>query len=167
MNPEVGRFLTVDPFEGVQQEPVTLHKYLYASANPVMYVDPSGEMNFNLSGLLTTVNIVSTLGKTAVRSYEDPNYIKRSLRCQQERTYKILDCMTNLASIVGFTECFFLATCTIGCHYKSFGVLEKQCRNICFTVTTALVGWGGFVGVNSCLDEADETYNKCMGNKQQ
>ena len=43
LNPDVDRFLTVDPFEGVQNDPVSLHKYLYASANPVMYVDPSGE----------------------------------------------------------------------------------------------------------------------------
>jgi len=44
MNPETGRFLTVDPFEGVDRDPVTLHKYLYAANAPTMYVDPSGEI---------------------------------------------------------------------------------------------------------------------------
>lgn len=43
MNPETGRFVSKDTFEGVDADPATLHKYLYASANPVMFVDPSGK----------------------------------------------------------------------------------------------------------------------------
>ena len=46
MNPEIGRFVTTDLWEGVQNDPVTMHKYLYANANPVKYVDPSGRFSF-------------------------------------------------------------------------------------------------------------------------
>jgi len=46
LNPETGRFHTMDSFEGRFSDPQTLHKYLYAHANPVMFVDPSG--NFSL-----------------------------------------------------------------------------------------------------------------------
>ena len=34
MNPSVGRFITMDSYEGSIDDPVSLHKYLYANANP-------------------------------------------------------------------------------------------------------------------------------------
>jgi RHS repeat-associated protein len=70
MNPDVGRFLTVDPFGGVDRDPVTLHKYLYAGMNPVMYVDPSGE--FGLVGLMARAAIVSI---TASLSYSSTAHL--------------------------------------------------------------------------------------------
>ncbi|CAN0457038.1 unnamed protein product, partial [Discosporangium mesarthrocarpum] len=42
LNPETGRFHTMDTYEGRNGEPLTLHKYLYAHGNPVMGLDPSG-----------------------------------------------------------------------------------------------------------------------------
>ncbi len=42
MDPEVGRFVSVDPFPGSATEPATLHKYLYVGANPVDRIDPTG-----------------------------------------------------------------------------------------------------------------------------
>ena len=44
MDPSIGRFIRMDAFQGLQFEPETLHKYLYADANPVMKTDPSGYM---------------------------------------------------------------------------------------------------------------------------
>ncbi|MFS8541829.1 MAG: hypothetical protein LOD89_07045, partial [Tissierellales bacterium] len=41
-NPETGRFLTRDTFEGVEDEPLSLNRYTYAENNPVMSVDPDG-----------------------------------------------------------------------------------------------------------------------------
>ncbi|MEK8022132.1 MAG: RHS repeat-associated core domain-containing protein, partial [Candidatus Parabeggiatoa sp.] len=42
-NPVSGRFLSMDSFDGIPQDPITLHKYLYANADPVNLVDPSGQ----------------------------------------------------------------------------------------------------------------------------
>ncbi|PQQ65387.1 RHS repeat domain-containing protein [Acetivibrio saccincola] len=42
MDPSVGRFITADPFGGFMFEPLSLHKYLYANADPVNKIDPSG-----------------------------------------------------------------------------------------------------------------------------
>lgn len=37
-----GRFLTVDPEQGSIFDPVSLHRYLYANADPVNHLDPTG-----------------------------------------------------------------------------------------------------------------------------
>ncbi len=49
MDPAVGLFLSVDPWEGSPEEPVTLHRYLYAGNDPINRVDPSGEGFFEVS----------------------------------------------------------------------------------------------------------------------
>jgi len=40
--PDMGRFWTMDTYEGEQEDPLSLHKYLYAQDDPVMGTDPSG-----------------------------------------------------------------------------------------------------------------------------
>ena len=42
-NPATGRFVERDPLDGYINVPATLHKYLYASGNPVNRIDPSGK----------------------------------------------------------------------------------------------------------------------------
>ncbi len=41
-SPATGRFLSRDPFEGRAADPVSRHRYLYAHADPVNSIDPSG-----------------------------------------------------------------------------------------------------------------------------
>lgn len=43
MAPAQGRFVSVDPFRGCSSESRSLHRYLYAGANPVLLADPSGQ----------------------------------------------------------------------------------------------------------------------------
>jgi RHS repeat-associated protein len=38
----IGRFTQIDTWQGGPQNPLSLHKYLYAGSNPVGYIDPSG-----------------------------------------------------------------------------------------------------------------------------
>ena len=42
MDTSTGRFISQDSYAGSIFDPISLHKYLYANANPVMYSDPSG-----------------------------------------------------------------------------------------------------------------------------
>ena len=60
MNPQTGRFHTMDTFGGDQEQPLTLHKYLYAADNPVNNVDPSGE-EYETVGMLSAMSISSVL----------------------------------------------------------------------------------------------------------
>jgi RHS repeat-associated protein len=53
LNPNTGRFWTMDTHEGSQENPMSLHKYLYCDNNPANRIDPSGhedivEMEFSL-----------------------------------------------------------------------------------------------------------------------
>ena len=66
MSPETGTFITMDTYAGTLDNPVSLHKYLYANGNPVMYKDPTG--NFSLmetsvaQGIQATINTIITPG---------------------------------------------------------------------------------------------------------
>jgi RHS repeat-associated protein len=42
LNPDTGRFWTMDTFAGNNEDPLSLHKYLYCHDNPVNNTDPSG-----------------------------------------------------------------------------------------------------------------------------
>ncbi len=59
----LGRFTAQDTWMGSNHEPVTLHKYLYANADPVNNIDPSG--NFSIGSLMSAVNTMATLVNTA------------------------------------------------------------------------------------------------------
>ena len=67
MDPAVGRFTQQDTYMGNSSDPVTLHKYLYANANPVSYIDPTG--NFSIGGMMGAVNVMNILSRSAQASY--------------------------------------------------------------------------------------------------
>ena len=64
--PSHGRFATMDTFEGNQSDPLSLHKYLYASANPINMVDPSGHES--LLNITATMGIITTLANITTTS---------------------------------------------------------------------------------------------------
>ncbi|MEW6269719.1 MAG: PASTA domain-containing protein [Thermodesulfobacteriota bacterium] len=54
-----GRFVGADPLQGRPPEPATLHRYLYANANPVTYADPSGQFSvLNVVGGLLAFGLI-------------------------------------------------------------------------------------------------------------
>jgi len=65
MDPEVGWFASLDPFAGAAREPLSLHKYVYASADPVNRSDPSGySPGFQVAVVALAVASVALLATT-------------------------------------------------------------------------------------------------------
>ena len=76
-----GRFTQIDPFAGNQQDPLSLHKYLYVHANPVMGIDPSG-LEFSVAGLSAASSIGASLnsmdaqlGQSVISALGDNLYV--------------------------------------------------------------------------------------------
>src|SRR4029077_4610735 len=49
LNPNTGRFWTMDTYEGSAAEPASLHKYVYAADNPINRMDPSGHVDAEIA----------------------------------------------------------------------------------------------------------------------
>jgi RHS repeat-associated protein len=57
MQPEVGRFASVDPVAGQQSDPQSLHKYGFVGQDPIGSIDPSGLSESNLAAFSVTQSI--------------------------------------------------------------------------------------------------------------
>lgn len=65
MSTGVGRFSQMDQWEGTKENPITQNKYLYGSANPVLYNDPSGfTSSLHDIQAATTTNLALQSGAT-------------------------------------------------------------------------------------------------------
>ena len=69
MNTATDRFWTPDRLVGSRYNPLTLHKYLYAAANPLFFHDPSGN-SYTLAELNTDVSLLDYL------SFELPTFAR-------------------------------------------------------------------------------------------
>lgn len=80
-DPSVGRFTQMDTWQGRLQEPVTLHKYLYANGDPARFVDPSGRVGIakatvalGVASTLANIGIsTATIGLISAGAASDPN----------------------------------------------------------------------------------------------
>ena len=64
-NPSIGRFSQQDTFEGHNQSPISLHKYLYGNGSPLRYTDPTGHdglmdisAGLDIQGILATSTVL-------------------------------------------------------------------------------------------------------------
>ena len=77
-DPNTGRFASVDPFEGYNNQPITLHDYLYAGVNPVNAIDPSGETTI----VEYTITIRNTAFNIALHGGHHPwRFLGRQIFC--------------------------------------------------------------------------------------
>ena len=76
LNTDSGRFWSQDSYEGSSSEPQSLHKYLYASANPVYYIDRSGHNATGGDLMLNGIVVHAKIGKHFVGN--PPDMFKRA-----------------------------------------------------------------------------------------
>lgn len=93
MNPSVGTFISMDSYSGSIDDPVSLHKYLYANSNPVMYSDPSG--NFAV--------LAGTLVMTAVSNYAQSEHDQAVLKLGM----KIISGLSVLKDVINTVQSAF------------------------------------------------------------
>jgi len=68
MDVRTGRFHTADTFEGFEDQPMSLHRYLYVAGDPINRVDPSGYCDCNLASISTSLGIISANLAIYIRS---------------------------------------------------------------------------------------------------
>src|SRR5262249_48546596 len=70
---QTGRFLTRDPFGGFPGDPLSLHKYFYAAANPVNNQDPSGQITFaGVYSATLVLYVLATIALDVTYTYFSP-----------------------------------------------------------------------------------------------
>jgi RHS repeat-associated protein/uncharacterized delta-60 repeat protein len=76
LNQNTGRFWTKDPVAGDSEDPLSLHKYLYAHADPINRIDPSGTSDYSLIGQLAVTAI--RVGLFVYNAYSFVQNVKNS-----------------------------------------------------------------------------------------
>jgi RHS repeat-associated protein len=99
MSPEIGRFISKDPWPGNMRRPQTLNGYLYVGNNPVHLVDPSGRQDIieRLKELLKELQediqewwmLRGDMGRSDVAWLHEPQTIDRCLLVDPETAENI------------------------------------------------------------------------------
>ena len=121
MDPSTGTFTTMDTYGGSLSDPMSLHKYLFANSNPVMYSDPSGH-SASLIETGAVMGIMSILSGSANAIIAE--FIYKNNTDVSERSSEDLDKCALTAFLSGFTTCLFSCLATFLVCVFAFTVLE-------------------------------------------
>ncbi|MBI4851556.1 MAG: RHS repeat-associated core domain-containing protein [Acidobacteria bacterium] len=95
-----GRFWSQDEFEGFKEEPLALHKYLYANADPINNIDPSGRLS-SKAKLLIAISIAGILAAISVVTFKPltpkltPDESNKRVKFMERTVEKALEALVN------------------------------------------------------------------------
>ena len=94
MNPATGTFITQDTYAGTIFDPTSLHKYLYANANPVMNVDLSGysaenDIDFYKQAWLTIDQALEYESKLICSMHNEVSYDANAMQIGKEILHQL------------------------------------------------------------------------------
>ncbi|MBI1897644.1 MAG: RHS repeat-associated core domain-containing protein [Acidobacteria bacterium] len=126
--PQVGRFVTADTYEGEEDQPGSLHRYLYAGADPVNRIDPSGFANTienaqatQISGVTTQTALRPVNTRIASRTLGQVRRgadIANDVACCLDKTWSVLDLAVQAAG---------------GVHNPALDLIDEACQLGCPT----------------------------------
>jgi RHS repeat-associated protein len=122
LNTTTGRFWSMDTEEGDDEEPSSLHKYLYASSDPVNRIDPSGHDDLaeisTAEGIQATIQTMSNGVGTLIRAY---NFVQNALSIADYATFAL-----NLVQAAGQPSPALAKQALIDVIVQKFGLAGAQ-----------------------------------------
>ena len=177
MNPSTGTFTTMDTYQGSIFDPVSLHKYLYANANPVTYVDPSGYFGLTDVVCANAIGDMLFYGISAGIINVGLNLI-RDIRAANKYGTKVdFAYVITMSFIEGFLVGSFFGGCSILASSLNSAIIQTALGGTSFLfgsislaqsqndlenhdydlmVLDIIFATGGFVAAERCFDSAAE-----------
>lgn len=175
MNPTTGTFISMDTYQGSIFDPVSLHKYLYANANPVTYCDPSGY--FGLTDVVCANAIGNTLfyGTSAGLINVGLNLLRELRAAERYGTTIDFGYVITMSFTEGFLTGAFFGTCGMLAQSLNSALIYMALGGSSFLFASMslaqaeadrsngdydlmafdlLFAAGGFLGAKHCFDNA-------------
>lgn len=155
-NPQLGRFISRDPLGGRSRVPVSLHRYLYANADPVNNSDPTGLFTLpeiSLGQLISnTLKAIDTISKAtsycrALQKLESLD----SFIFWSDVTLDLANAGLIMASVFGYSDKTAIPLVSI--DRKRFGSLGDRIKK----VDLILLLGGGVMGMEFSVEKEDGT----------
>jgi RHS repeat-associated protein len=153
MNPQSGRFATMDAYEGGAYDPGSLHKYTYAENRPSELVDPSG--HFGIGSITGEINALTW--RVTIKTWE----FQRALVAG-----RLIVAALNFASFFGDNESRDIFITLSGGPLNA-GIALTRSASVLFGVTRSALS-AGFAtggGLSRSAIISEQTANRLLMNK--
>ena len=177
MNPSTGTFTTMDTYAGSIFDPTSLHKYLYANANPVTYVDPSGYFGLTDVVCANAIGDMLFYGISAGIINVGLNLIREIRAANKYGTKVDFAYVITMSFVEGFLVGSFFGGCSILASSLNSAIIKTALGGTSFLfvsislaqsqndlenhdydlmVLDIIFATGGFVAAERCFDSAAE-----------
>ena len=177
MNPATGTFTTMDTSAGSICDPTSLHKYLYANANPVTYVDSSGYFGLTDVVCANAIGDMLFYGISAGIINVGLNLIREIRAANKYGTKVDFAYVITMSFVEGFLVGSFFGGCSILASSLNSAIIQTALGGTSFLfgsislaqsqndlenhdydlmVLDIIFATGGFVAAERCFDSAAE-----------